>query len=727
MLQIKKIQIFIRACSFIFLIVVCPVDTASALYKPPALSTGELQLYERFKKAVYLINEGSYKKAEDILLSFAANDIWREEAYFLLGRLYKQQGFLDRAADYLKSSTVQHFILKDYILKTLADIYMEREKFDKVIEISRQIGNKVLLQDARQSEISALIAMGEKEEGIDVLSKYIKEYPGDWNSKLVLARLLKKAHEKKKAITLLKDIYISTSPLAADALKELEAMNADIFKQEEMFKRAENFFKKHDFLNAEAEYIDILKHINDSGMKDKVMFAIGNCQFKQKKYNAAAESFGLVKSPEAMYWMAIALYRVDDMNGFDMIVKKIEREYPDNEYLAELFLVLANEDRRAGELNKAEKRFIKILNDFPKNAEDTLWGLGWMSYTNGDYEKASKYFLKLTSSVKNNRRYKYFYWRAKSREMLTEDCEIRKSTLNITLAARNRVNNICPEEDDDAYSILLEGAGYYNFLAKIRFRKHKFPDKIEVSMPKMPNGKVYERIEMLKLLGMNEEAADEIKMILKFIKNSQEFKYLGYIAIDVGEYKSIIYFAERSRNMELLPFAYPLGFWNTVEEAAEIEGIDPYLVVALIREESRFDTEAVSVAGAMGLMQLMPFTAHKIKGELEINLKDDYEIYDVRKNIFMGTHYLSLLIGEFKEIHLAVAAYNAGEYAVREWVLNSNHESMDEFIEDIPYRETRRYVKRVLRSYWQYRSMNGLPILGISYQGSGIRDQQTDH
>ncbi|MEF9475230.1 MAG: lytic transglycosylase domain-containing protein, partial [Candidatus Mariimomonas ferrooxydans] len=331
----------------------------------------------------------------------------------------------------------------------------------------------------------------------------------------------------------------------------------------------------------------------------------------------------------------------------------------------------------------------------------------WMSYTNGDYRESVRYFSELTSFVKGRRRDKYSYWEARTCEVLIEDS---------TAPEANQItkDGICPEknEDSNAYGRISAGMGYYNFLAKIHLGELETSDKIKTARPVIPVGKMYERIEMLKFLGMDNETSEEIKNALKFDINHDEFSYLGYAAADTGEYKSIIYFAERSRNRELLPFAYPLGFWNTVEEAAEIEGIDPYLVVALIREESRFDTKAVSVAGAMGLMQLMPFTAHKIKEELEITLKDDDEIYDVRKNIFMGTHYLSLLMGEFKEIHLAVAAYNAGEYTVRKWVLNSKHESMEEFIEDIPYRETRRYVKRVLRSYWQYRSMNGLPVKG---------------
>lgn len=700
--QTGKLRIFIQVFSFIFSILTCPLIYALDLDNPPVLSTDESQQQpeKQFKRAINFINIGSYEEAENILLSFVEDDLWQEKAYFLLGRLYKKQGFPDGAEKYLKKAAVQRFLLKDYVLKLLTDIYITKEEFDKAIETARQIQNKTLQQEAKQSEIAAWLALKNEEAVVKVLSQYIKEYPMEWNSKLVLARLLKNKGKRKKSISLFKDIYINADPLAADALKELEAMNAATFTREEMLKRAENLFEKGNFQKAEIIYKKVFKDMNDSDMKDKIRFAIGMCQFKQKQYDMAAKSFGLIKNPEAMYWKARALYRIDDMDGFERIIKKFRSEYPKNKYFAKLLFILADEKRRKGKFSEAEKIFKKILNDFPEKTEDALWGLGWMNYTNGNYKESEKIFSKLTSSVKSNGQ--YLYWKAKSREMLSKDCMLRKISLSTE-------DNPCPDVDA-AYSSLLKDSGYYGFLVRTRFKALNVLDNIEFSRPTIPEGEIYERIESLKFLDMGKEAVDEIKMALKFVKDPEEFRYLGHTAIDLGEYKSIIYFAEDLKNKEFLPLAYPLGFWDTIEEVAESQGIDPYLVVALIREESRFDPTAVSTAGAVGLMQLMPFTAHRIKKELKIRLKDSSEIMDVKKNIFIGIHYLSSLIREFREIPLAIAAYNAGENALKEWLLDSNHKDIEEFIEDIPYQETRNYVKKVLKSYWQYRAINGLSI-----------------
>lgn len=717
-------RIFIQFFSFIFFILICPlIYVASGLDKPPVLSADESQRQpgEQFKKAVSLIDIGSYKEAESILLSFAENDFWHESALFLLGRLYEEQDFPDKAEDYFKRAAVQRFLLKDYALKSLVGIYIVEEKFDKALQATKQIQNKALVQEARQAGIKALLALKKEEEALKALYQYIKKYPDEMDYKLVLAGLLKNMDKRKEATRLFKEIYIEASPLAIEALRELKAMNADIFSRKEVLKRAENLSKRGNFPGAEVVYRQVIKSIDDSAMKDKIRFAIGMCQFRQKKYNIAAKSFGLLENPKSMYWKARALYRISDINGFKKVLRDFVKKHPGSEYLANLFLMLASEQRRAGKLTEATITFRKVLNDFPEDAENALWGLGWMNYTNGNYKEATEYFLELTSSAENDNRYKYLYWRAKNYQMLSENCMRQKAGLNPE-------NNACSKEkDNEAFSKLLEDTGYYGFVSKKLSRDFELPVNLEFSVPKRPEGKVYERIEMLKFLGMNKEVADEIKMLIKFTRNLEEFKYLGYAAIDAGEYKSIIYFAEENKNAEFLPLAYPLGYWDTVKDVAKNEAVDPYLVLALIREESRFDPDAISSAGAVGLMQLMPATAYRIKKKLRIELKNDSELYDAKKNILIGTHYLSLLIKEFKELPMAIAAYNAGENAVREWLFDSNYKDIEEFIEDIPYRETKRYVKNVLKSYWQYRTIEGLPILVISYQESETGKLTTDN
>lgn len=655
---------------------------------------------EQIKKAVQLINSGMFEDAKNILHGLENNDLLKGKAYFLLGRIYKETGSFEQAEDYLKRAANFYPLLKDYALKLLADVYISTKRFENAVEALRQIQSKTLFHETKQAEVSTLLAMDDKKTAADVLSQYIRDYPAEWNSKLLLAGLLKDNDRKAEAVTLLKEIYINASLFAADAFKELKALGADSFTFEEMLKRAENLFKNGSFKSAEAAYKEVLDNTDNSALKDEITFLIGMCQFNSKQYDAAVKTFGLIKSPEAFYWKARALYRIDALEDFEKIINEFQSEYPKNHYLARLFLLLADEKRRTDKPKEAERIYNKVINNFPEEAESAQWGLGWLNYTSGNYKEAERLFSILASSAKNNGQ--YLYWKARSREMLSEKCALQNASFNTR-------ENACPDIAE-AYSSLLNDRGYYGFLVRSRFNKSSVNDRVKNLKNGVPGGEVFERIEALKLFGMNKDAVNEIKMILKSKRNPDEFKYLGQTAIELGEYKSVIYLAENTGTDEFLPFSYPLAFWETVRNASENKGVDPYLVVALMREESRFDSAAVSRAGAIGLMQLMPFTAYRIKKELNIELRNDSELYGVEKNILIGTHYFSKLIKEFKTVPLAIAAYNAGENALKKWLLDSRHKDAEEFIEDIPYQETRYYVKKVLKSYWQYRALYGLPV-----------------
>jgi soluble lytic murein transglycosylase len=665
---------------------------------------GEIyQQKQQFKNAVSLIEKGSYDEAETILSGFIENPLWQEDADFLLGRLYAKQGYLDKAEHYFGKAAA-HPLLKDYALKSLADIYFIEQRFDEALKSAEQIQIKALLKDVKQIKINALLELKKEDEAGEALYQYIKEYPGEWETRLLLARLLKKTNKKEEAVKIFKEIFISAAPVSLDALGDLKAMNEDKFTLEEILGRAGNLFKKGNFPRAEAAYKKAFKYIKIPAEKNKIRFSIGMCQFRQKQYSNAVKSFELIKDPEAAFWRARAFYRISDMAGFNSIIKEFETKYPGNQYLADLLIMLANEQKRDGRLIEAEETFKRVISEFPSDAEDALWGLGWMNYKQEKYEEAVKYFSSLMSSAKNDAYYRYLYWKVKSLDMIVKNCMKIKADMKTE-------DNVCAEgKDDKAYEELMENTGYYGFMLKVRSKGIEASGRIEAPAPVMPDGEIYKRIELLKFFGMNKEAVGEIKTVLRDAKNPDEFRYLGYSAIEAGEYKSIIYFAEGIDNREFLPLAYPQGFRDTVLAAAENDEVDPLLVFALIREESRFDSEVVSIAGAVGLMQLMPSTARRMNRALKIELSSNSDLFDARKNIPIGTHYLSLLIEEFKDVPLAIAAYNAGENAVRKWILNSGRQETDVFIEDIPYSETKKYVKNVLKSYWRYRTIEGLPV-----------------
>jgi soluble lytic murein transglycosylase-like protein len=149
----------------------------------------------------------------------------------------------------------------------------------------------------------------------------------------------------------------------------------------------------------------------------------------------------------------------------------------------------------------------------------------------------------------------------------------------------------------------------------------------------------------------------------------------------------------------LFQMAFPMIFVETINKYSIENNIDPILIISVIKQESAFDEDANSGVGAMGLMQLMPYTALEI--EPRANLSD---LLTAEKSIQIGTKYLKKLLTRFNgNIILALAAYNAGPNAVDRWVkdLGTKRASLD-FIESIPYKQTREYVSSIIRNYYWY-------------------------
>jgi soluble lytic murein transglycosylase len=145
---------------------------------------------------------------------------------------------------------------------------------------------------------------------------------------------------------------------------------------------------------------------------------------------------------------------------------------------------------------------------------------------------------------------------------------------------------------------------------------------------------------------------------------------------------------------------YPFPYADLIQKWAAQRQLNPLLVTALIRQESRFERTIRSSAGATGLMQVMPDTADWIKDKADL---PTYNLDDPNSNIELGTWYLDYTHGEYDNHSLfAVASYNAGPGNVADWIGRGNFRDADEFVEKIPFPETQGYVRAVLGGYWNY-------------------------
>ena len=358
---------------------------------------------------------------------------------------------------------------------------------------------------------------------------------------------------------------------------------------------------------------------------------------------------------------------------------------------------------RLTKLESSQKKaeiYTKIYKEFPqgKYASDALSNLFWNAYTAKDYKKAYTLGLEHVKSYPNTiAAPKVLFWTGKIAEMQGNYTE-----------SKSLYQKVLSEYPDDYYAY--------------RASKH-LSQKYNRNWKTKPSHRLPQRARIIKLplkhSGISQDSISVIDAVLKL----NDYKLIGEIDKENKAIQSWLYYKEGDISTaallardalsemtqkpdfsdSLYMLAYPLEYQEIINEVSKQYRLDPYLVTALIREESYFNPKAGSSAGAVGLMQLMPSTASYIANRNGISYSGRSSLLDPQKNIQLGCAYLDYV----KEKHyendlLAVASYNGGPNAVNSWKSSLNYKSFDEFIENIPYPETRDYIKKVYRSYWVY-------------------------
>ncbi|MBO5479056.1 MAG: lytic transglycosylase domain-containing protein [Clostridia bacterium] len=155
----------------------------------------------------------------------------------------------------------------------------------------------------------------------------------------------------------------------------------------------------------------------------------------------------------------------------------------------------------------------------------------------------------------------------------------------------------------------------------------------------------------------------------------------------------------------ILKKIYPMKYSEYVYKYAEEYEVDPLLIFAIIKVESNFNPNVVSSSQAIGLMQLMDTTAEELATKLDLTFTQKSSLYNPELNIRLGTKYFSDLLKEYNNIPLALTAYNAGKGNVKRWIEQGTIKTDGSDIENVPYKETNNYVRKILRDYNIYQKL----------------------
>jgi peptidoglycan lytic transglycosylase len=414
------------------------------------------------------------------------------------------------------------------------------------------------------------------------------------------------------------------------------------------------------------------------------------------------------KKLEALYTLSLVYWRTDQDSEFVASCARIlEKGTPALKKRVLANLAAFNYEK--GGLAKAEAYYKRLLAESPEPSVKAKikWRLAWIKYRSRNYAGAANDFREVRQISNDGHMGKASkYWEARS-TTLAGNFD-RAAPLFKSLAEESPYDYYGSQAQKILVSakqpVVRNGAS----------GKTSFPD-LSLSAVARSNILVSHSIKLMGL-GLPEFALMNLQALPKGLRSSQSITYMmakaaqesGYYGlaheIIVSGFYGLVDNPPGNAPKEFLEMIFPRPHQFETAQNASKGGVDPLLVWSIVRQESAYDSCAVSPAGALGLMQVTPRTALVVSNQSDCSSHQIVQdLLDARKNLALGILILAQNVKQFKgNIIPAIAAYNADINKVKQWVGRNGRMRQDEFIENIPYSETRLYVKKVLANLAAY-------------------------
>ncbi|MDX2014298.1 MAG: transglycosylase SLT domain-containing protein [Myxococcaceae bacterium] len=529
-----------------------------------------------------------------------------------------------------------------------------------------------------------------------------------------------------------------THPHAAEALRLLSRDQAPTFSFEEQLQRAQALTAQGAPTEALAQLDAMVPPTGKEQRGAVARVALARAQALLAKgqeadaftfLDLAAEQGRPGTAAEAMMTKAKRLMRAQNHEQARAVFQALDAKYPDN----------GNADDAAylgAWLSLADGRAAQAVTDFDafdrrhvdsKKRDEARWFRAWALFRQGRFDDARNGLAALAdefprSSLVPQAR----YWSARFAQLGGLRQFVEKSTSDDGgVVSRSRAvvdGGVAIDVVAEYREVALAFPGTISSaLASERLRELGVePPRLFTDTPRSMAVKPQPALALASELaraGLFKDASDEVNRVVGTVSSAEDALTLGHALQQLGEFGAAHGLAARwlwgqvytARRPEALALMYPRAYQPVVEARAGEVGLDPFLAWAIMRRESGFRPDVVSSADARGLMQIIPPTARQIALELKQPTPAPDDLYAPELNVRFGTWYLSALLERMGHPALCAASYNAGPSAVAKWVSQRGTLPLDEFIEEIPYKETRGYVKQVLADALIYRQLYGGP------------------
>ena len=520
------------------------------------------------------------------------------------------------------------------------------------------------------------------------------------------------------------------SELATQASAELESLpQAAIVPGTDRYTltlgRAERLFGAKRYALARTVF-ESLRRVAQGDDRDLVTLRLAECDYYLKRFRNARDGAKPytekgARQAEALYFYAGALRDLKVDEEYRKLVRRIIDEFPKATWAEDALNDFASYYIRQNDDDQADAVFREQYQKFPtgRYAERAAWKIGWWAYKNGRYADTIGAFESAAAHFpRSDYRPSWLYWAARSHEALKETA---LADARYTLVATDYLNS------------------YYGRLAATHLadrgsrvpprplvvdiqRDGRVPgDNADAAAPRVPPPPPNEHVVRALLgLALYDQAKDELRYAQKAWGDSPTIQAtIGWIEHERGDLRAGInamkraypqYMAAGGEQLpaELLKVLFPVNYWPLIQRYSAERSLDPYLIAALIAQESTFLADAKSKANAYGLMQILPSTGRQYARSLKMPQKFSVGMLTkAETNLKMGTAYFADLVKQFGGEHYALATYNAGPHRVARWISERPGISRDEFIDDIPFPETQNYVKKILGTAEDYRRLYG--------------------
>ncbi len=619
------------------------------------------RLYALADSARALENLPTAERALSTLLVQQPDSPIRSQAIVLGAEIARQNGDPDSALEWIDQAR------RDGIALDLAE---------QIERLAWEIGNETQRTDLKEVAARRLLTHHpEAAQELKVIQIFTRE-----GVQLELHQILSSSDLQMRAHRLL------DRDLPEDALESLELIDVENRGLSWLLLHAEALTEDRRGLEAyrELQHLETNDPVNEVEIAwQRALAAIDASKARKGRRN--------LSQSERTQMLQIALQQLRRIDELDVDPESSTRA------LKLLFAKISDED----DFEEARSVLLRLQQIDPEDTTGRryLWRLGWQAYVQRDYPVAIGYWSELestypyTSEARSGR-----YWTGRAHEALGH-----------TSRAREILEEIIASDIED----------FYSRHASARLSHKVIEPSGDITNPTepWPEDPLLERALWLSDLGLEELALIELEALEGRADQRAQWAAEAIILARNGRRRDSIRSLARAfpalgrPNQAIVPedalrLYYPLDFRNIIERYAADKNLSPYLVFAMIRQESAFDVEAKSWAGARGLMQLMPATGRELAQRMGLRYSTD-RLSDPDFSVRLGTSYYSQVLDMFNGNHeLALAGYNGGPYRIKKlWRQAGSNPELDTFLENLGLEETKTYVKRILLFEYSYKRL----------------------